>query len=279
MALALHPTTSAAISRFVAHPSHAVLITGAIGIGKTCIADLIAAQLLVTGEDALDLSPYLRRIRSDDAKAISIEPIRLLQHFLSLKVPGAAAVKRVIIIEQGHLLTIEAQNALLKTLEEPPQDTVIILTAPSSASLLPTVASRLQTLPVVLPTREAMLAVMPNADFNSFYAIAGGLPGLLHALIHDKAHPLAEAVQVARTLLAQSNYERLLQVDALAKNKTLALNTLFILQQMAHFSLQTAAGSTSKRWQAILSASYQAAEAIDSSGNAKLALTNAFLHL
>lgn len=279
MTLAIYPTTFAAIGRFVARPSHAVLITGATGIGKSCIAEMLATQILKLQENALEQYPYLRRIRSDDNKAISIEPIRQLEHFLSLKVPGTATVKRVIIIEQSQLLTIEAQNALLKTLEEPPEDTVLILTAPTSASLLPTIQSRLQVLSVVLPSKEAVQAAMPSKTFDSLYAISGGLPGLLHALVYDETHPLSKAVQVARSLLAQSSYERLLQVDFLAKDKVLAKNTLTILQQMAHISLQTAPGAASKRWQTILSASYSAAEALEANGNAKLVLANAFLRL
>ncbi len=279
MALALHPTTSTAIARYVAHPSHAVLITGTTGIGKSSIASLIASQILGVAHGDLAHQAYLRRIVSDDGKAISIEQVRQLEHFLSLKVPGESAVKRVIIIEQSQLMTTEAQNALLKTLEEPPHDTVLILTAPSTAALLPTIQSRLQTLAVVVPNREALAAAMPSPSFDTLYAITGGLPGLLHALIHDEAHPLAEAVKVARSLLAQSSYERLLQVDYLTKNKTLAANTLSILQQMAHVTLQTAEGGASKRWQTILSTSYSAARALDASGNTKLVLTNALLNL
>jgi hypothetical protein len=270
--LAIHPTTQAQLDRFMAAPSHAVLLTGTTGIGKTSLANYLAERLQVQ-------PAYMRRITSLDGKAIGIEPIRELEHFLSLAVPGRAAIKRVIIIEQSQLLGIEAQNALLKTLEEPPVDTVIIMTAPSVQSLLPTIQSRLQTIAVIKPAKAELAAVLPSDKFDVVYAISGGLPGLLQALVADESHPLTTAVAVARQLLGQSSYERLLQVDRLSKDKQLAQDTLAILQQMAHISLQTATGLAAKRWQGILGSAYEAAKDLSNSGQPKLVLTKVLLSI
>lgn len=78
----------------------------------------------------------------EDKQAISIDQIRDLQHQLSLK-PYAAKFKTGIILE-AQRMTVEAQNALLKTLEEPPAHSVLILTTPSTKNLLPTIVSRCQ---------------------------------------------------------------------------------------------------------------------------------------
>ena len=78
----------------------------------------------------------------EDKQTISIDQVRDLQHQLSLK-PYAARFKTGIISE-AQRMTIEAQNALLKTLEEPPAHSILILTAPSAKSLLPTTVSRCQ---------------------------------------------------------------------------------------------------------------------------------------
>jgi energy-coupling factor transporter ATP-binding protein EcfA2 len=260
--LAIHPTTQAQLDRFMAAPSHAVLLTGTTGIGKTSLANYLAERLQVQ-------PAYMRRITSLDGKAIGIEPIRELEHFLSLAVPGRAAIKRVIIIEQSQL----------KTLEEPPVDTVIIMTAPSVQSLLPTIQSRLQTIAVIKPAKAELAAVLPSDKFDVVYAISGGLPGLLQALVADESHPLTTAVAVARQLLGQSSYERLLQVDRLSKDKQLAQDTLAILQQMAHISLQTATGLAAKRWQGILGSAYEAAKDLSNSGQPKLVLTKVLLSI
>ena len=277
--LALHPTTARQLEFFIKRPSHAVLITGATGIGKTCVAEQLAEQLLGLREGDLNDYSYIRRIRPDDGKAIGIEPIRKLEHFLSLKTPGVAHIKRIIIIEQSHMLGVEAQNALLKTLEGPPFDTVIILTAPTTTSLLPTIQSRVQSIAITRPSKEDLAKSMPANNFDALYAVSGGLPGLLHAMINHETPPLSEAVKLARSILGQTHYERLLQVDVLSKNKVLAGNVLHIMQQMAFISLQTAEEPASKRWQEIMATSYIAAEALDASGNVKLVLSNAFLKL
>jgi len=85
----------------------------------------------------------------DSPTAIGIDEIRQLQRKLSLK-PFATGPK-VAIINNAQNLTIEAQNAFLKTLEEPAKNSQIILTAPTAESLLPTVVSRCQiiTLPQI----------------------------------------------------------------------------------------------------------------------------------
>jgi hypothetical protein len=276
---ALHATTASQVARFITTPSHAVLLTGATGIGKRVVAEYLADSILEHSYSSLSEHPYVRAIASDDGKTIGIETIRELGHFVSLIVPGDSRTKRVIIIDQAQLLSIEAQNALLKTLEEPPLDTVIIMTAPSIQSLLPTIQSRLQTIPVIKPTKSDLMLSMPSTTFDASYAISGGLPGLLHALINNQDHPLAAAVTTARQILGESGYERLLQVDRLAKDKQLAQNTLSILQHMAHISLQTAKGPASTRWQGIMKATYQASEALAASGNAKLVLTNLLIQL
>lgn len=278
-AVALHPTTAKQLELFIAKPSHAVLLTGTTGIGKSYLAQQLADRLLKHKYTSLVEHPYVRFIVSVDGKAIGIEPIRELEHFLSLKVPGSDQIKRVIIIEDGQLLGLEAQNALLKTLEEPPADTVIIMTAPAPQSLLPTIQSRLQTITVIKPMKSDLQAAMPTDKFDSSYSISGGLPGLLHAMATNGEHPLLAAVPAARQLLGQSCYERLIQVDTLAKDKQLTGNMLAILQQMAHISLQTAVEPANTRWQTILKTSYEAAEALDASGNPKLVLTKLLLNL
>ena len=78
----------------------------------------------------------------ETVSSIGIEQVRELEKQLSLK-PYQAKVK-VAIIKRAEKLTLPAQNALLKTLEEPPANTIIILDVPNTGLLLPTVVSRCQ---------------------------------------------------------------------------------------------------------------------------------------
>jgi DNA polymerase III delta prime subunit len=75
-------------------------------------------------------------------KTIGIEAIRKIKKWLSQK--AYQEKKRLIVIYQAQQLTIEAQNAFLKTLEEPPKNTLILLAVDNSHRLLPTIISRCQ---------------------------------------------------------------------------------------------------------------------------------------
>jgi len=86
------------------------------------------------------------------------------------------------------------------------------------------------------------------------------------------------ATERARQLLSQTTYQRLLMVDELSKQRQLALDVTTILQQMAHVSLQNAKGEAANKWQAILKASYEAAEALSGSAQPKLILTKLMLN-
>lgn len=89
---------------------------------------------ILSGVDLLELTT------PEDKATISIDEIRNLQSRLSLR-PYQSKVKAAIIYE-AQKASLEAQNCLLKTLEEPPRHSLIILTAPEKESLLPTIVSR-----------------------------------------------------------------------------------------------------------------------------------------
>lgn len=91
---------------------------------------------------------------TEDKTSLGIEEIRDIQKFLRLK-PYSQERKQVVIREAQNL-TIEAQNALLKTLEEPPPSSVIILTVPEPSLLLPTVISRCQIVQLALQSQVTL---------------------------------------------------------------------------------------------------------------------------
>jgi DNA polymerase-3 subunit delta' len=107
---------------------------------------------------------------------------------------------KVYIVDEVHMLTTPAFNALLKTLEEPPPATLIVLASDRPARLLATIRSRCRMLPLAMPAREASLAWLAAngvADAESALAAAGGAPLLAQRL----AQP--EEAQFRRKLLAE----------------------------------------------------------------------------
>ncbi|MDB5181594.1 MAG: dnaX 1, partial [Candidatus Saccharibacteria bacterium] len=149
--LLFHPTTQASLQRCINRPPHAMLLVAPAGSGKASTARYLAAGILALDKAGYEKYPYITVISPKDGKAIPIESIRELQHFMALRIPGQRDVGRLVIIEDAQLMTREAQNALLKTLEEPPEGTVLILTATSTEALLPTIQSRVSLLQLVPP--------------------------------------------------------------------------------------------------------------------------------
>lgn len=275
----LNPQTNKGMQAFISKPSHALILIGPRGSGKFSVAKIIAENVL--NIPTIASYPYNLHIVPEDS-LVSIEAVRQIEQFLSLKVPGQQTYRRVIIIEQAEKLSLEAQNALLKNLEEPPKDSLIILTATHASGLLPTIRSRAQTILVSKPKKAELSKQFPDIDTSVYeraHAMSGGRPGLLSAILNDSDHPLNLATDYARQLLSKSMYKRLLMVDELSRKPELAADVTMVLQQMAHISLQNAEGNNFKRWQNILKVSYQANEALASNAQPKLVLTNLMLHL
>ena len=116
--------------------NHAYMFEGIEGIGKETFANELAKILLETPH--LENAPDCIRIKPD-GNSIKIAKIRNLQSDIIIK---PHKKYKIYIIDKSERMTTEAQNALLKTLEEPPEYAIIILVANNKESLLPTIRSR-----------------------------------------------------------------------------------------------------------------------------------------
>jgi DNA polymerase III subunit gamma/tau len=120
--------------------SHAYLFTGPRGVGKTSIARILAHE--VNGLPYEDDATHLDIIEIDAASNRRIDEIREIRERVH-SAPTSAKYK-VYIIDEVHMLTREAFNALLKTLEEPPAHVIFILATTESHKLPETIVSRTQ---------------------------------------------------------------------------------------------------------------------------------------
>lgn len=262
--LVIEQDTAAALNRLISDTSHAVALVGPHGVGKGAIAARIIEQ-------AVGTSPHVLRF-DGSAQALGIDVAREVARFLSLTVPGKQQIRRVVLIEHAEVLTQEAQNALLKSIEEPPSDCLILLTLPTTHSLLSTIHSRLQHIPIGMPTPEQLHEHFGGSQAaKKAIAMADGLPGLIADILgSEKTLPIDEAKQ----LLGQTQFERLTAVDALAKDKAGQASLLSALQIICKAGLASAMSANSRakteRW-------YKSMQALDAANRQLAANTNAKL--
>lgn len=167
--------------------SHAHLIVGPDGIGKSILAKIFALKILRKDKEA----DYIDIINYSPKKAsFGVDDVRNIIEEVSKK--PYEGNEKVIIIHEGDKLTIQAQNALLKTIEEPPKGVFIILLSESLELLLDTIKSRCQVYKLTPLNKEHMLSFIKKINITqeesilSALAYAEGIPGRAERILHDE---------------------------------------------------------------------------------------------
>ena len=155
--------------------AHAYIFTGPRGVGKTTTARLIAKGLncLENGITdspcnecanckAIENGSFYDLIEIDAASNRGIDEIRELKEKVNYK--PAQGRKKVYIIDEVHMLTKEAFNALLKTLEEPPEFVIFILATTEPDKILDTILSRCQRYDFLPLTKEEVKEKLSYID-------------------------------------------------------------------------------------------------------------------
>lgn len=224
---------------------HGLLFAGPVGVGKATVARWLAGRFLSDTKDAErriaeethpDFHLVTRQLarlhdRTGKSKAVAMTADVVRAEVVRPAArTGVEGKGKVFVIEEAATMNAAAQNALLKTLEEPAGRTLIVLLTDRAESLLPTVRSRCQTHRFGELSHEQTLAVLARhgvrgGDAEAAIGVAGGSPGQALAFLNDgvverarelwarldDAAPLAEFMQAA----AESAAEAALKADPL----------------------------------------------------------------
>ncbi len=140
--------------------AHAYLFAGSRGIGKTSIARILAKEIKCTENDMYEI---------DAASNRGIDDIRELRDSVNI-LPFESPYK-VYIIDEVHMLTKEAFNALLKTLEEPPKHVVFVLATTEIEKLPDTIVSRCQSFTFKKPSQNVLKDLVLNIAKKEGYKL------------------------------------------------------------------------------------------------------------
>jgi DNA polymerase-3 subunit gamma/tau len=155
--------------------SHAYLFTGPRGVGKTSIARILAHEINQIPYE--DDSMHLDIIEIDAASNRRIDEIRELRD--KVYIAPTTAKYKVYIIDEVHMLTKEAFNALLKTLEEPPAHAVFILATTDAHKLPDTIVSRTQRYTFKPVEKDKVVAHLKDIAKQEKITISDDALGLL----------------------------------------------------------------------------------------------------
>lgn len=283
----IHPQFDKSLNRFVASGAHALLLSGPLGSGKGFLTRKMVEDILgIPAEKAFSSQSGL--LICPVKGSIGIDAIREMRRFLQLRTTGRGRIRRVVVIEDAETMTVEAQNALLKILEEPPLDTILLLSVNGEEALRPTIYSRVQHLRMRNPVRTDTVEYFKNLGHDeqkitSAYYLADGQVGLMQRLLDDKDDTLADQLTLAKKIITSKTYDRLLLVDELVKKKETRATLLFAMKRVCRAALAKSAEKQEKaqikRWHERIQAIYDTEVALSRNPNNKLLISSLMLNL
>lgn len=175
--------------------SHAYLFSGGRGTGKTSVARILARELGVTDKDLYEM---------DAASNRGIDDIRELREGV-YAMPFESPYK-FYIIDEAHMLTKEAWNALLKTLEEPPAHVIFVLATTDRDKVPDTIQSRCEVYTFKNPTREILAQIVADIAKKEGYALDGPASELVALLAEGS---FRDALSILQKVLTVSKAKKI----------------------------------------------------------------------
>lgn len=174
--------------------SQAYIITGEKGMGKKTVARYIASLILCESHTACGKCPSCMSMqkgshpdlvflkRDEDKASLGVENVRAVKTEVYTR--PAMSDYKVILVEEMHLATTQAQNSMLKMIEEPPERVVFLMLANTMSPILPTIASRSVITELSPLGTDVLKRISPDSDYE--IGMCGGNPGRLLKLSGDE---------------------------------------------------------------------------------------------
>lgn len=258
---------------FVESPSHALMIVGSDGNGAKDLAEAIALEL--TGEKKVsEQSPQLMKITPNKHGNISIDDVRNAWVFAKVPTGDDFRSKKCVIIYGANSMTNEAQNSLLKLLEEPPEYMYFIITVPSKRSVLPTIDSRVQKITIRSIGRAGFMEALSNLDEKLAEQLYLATNGEVYKALNIQKGD-SPALSRAKELLSLTPFERLSFAGKATSDRDEAITLSKDLFHLSYIGLSQSikAGKSGKNWLKVAKLSESTIENLQANGSVKLNMT------
>ncbi len=248
---------------------HATLLVGPRGRGLHTTARYMAEQWGTLLEEIVPTSPS-----GSNTLSISAETVRRLYS----RTAGKATTPQVVVIDDADKMTLTAQNALLKLLEEPAPNIHFILTSHRPETLVATIRSRAQTLMVPALSAGASLQLVKGLGVKEadkqrqILYMASGNPAEIYRLATNEAYfaNFLDKMDKIKAFVSGSKYEKLCVVNTLKDDRLACLEFIELLVQILRRSVAKQPERATMQWIDKLLDAY---EAIAANGNIRLQMT------
>ncbi|MDD5285559.1 MAG: DNA polymerase III subunit delta' [Desulfuromonadaceae bacterium] len=296
--------------------SHSYIFEGISGCGrkKTALAFIQAQFCRVLPDDACGGCPSCRKVAGGnhadihfieplpDKRDISIDQLRAMQRELSLR--PYEAPRKCCIIEPAERMSVNAANSLLKTLEEPPGNALIILLTENAGMLLPTIRSRCQLIRFSNLPPEDLQTLLERTGITAETAtlLAPMSGGSMQQALEQDNESLAARREVVLTLLEKLDINSIGTVfdssEELSGNRDETVETLDMMISFFRDAVHISAGNSNiinrnvrpaiesismrrsfPRNLELLNKIYETRRAVQRNANPKLALDNLFMNI
>lgn len=275
--LTLHPRSADIAQRLVNSLPHALVIEGPSGIGVTSVANAIAEEIGAMPFVVLPKKKVKTEFVVDMAEgSVIIEDIRSLYQQTRAKM----SEKQVIIIDTGEKsMTVGAQNAFLKLLEEPRDGVHFIIATHHVDQLLPTITSRSQTLSLIPVTPEQTMKIIGELNIDDatkrarLAFVGNGLPALIKRLADNETAYEARVaiVRDAKTMLGNDTYEKIATIHRYRDNRA---NALTLIDDINHQIRTIVSSQPNQQLVAAIDTNLDIRARIAGGGNIRLVLTS-----